>query len=151
MADWKKLRTVLPTVVGAMEPGSHLSILQTDPEVRFQFTVTPDGSALWSEVCNESPEDDPRLTERGWVMIDEWSGVWRRTLDLPASDEAIDDAVNQALIVLAGMWGVGRSDGFGYLAWQDQPERAWWQFWKPQGEVELKFPELDLPVANIPD
>ena len=150
MADWKHLRDTLPGIVHKLEPGSQLTIFRDSPEVRFQFAVPPSGGVLWSEVCNETAEDEPSLREKGWVMVDEWSGVWRRTTELPATLDEVQEAVNEVLRVLVAHWQHRNVDGFGYLAWLDRPERAWWQFWKPKGEEQLKFPELELPAGRLP-
>lgn len=151
MADWATPTDALPDIVAKLPPGSTLLITRHAPEARMQFAVTDDGATLRCEVCCESPEDDERLRDRGWVMIDEWSGVWRRTLSLPADRAEVAQAVMESMLVLRQFWGNVHADGFGYLAWRDAAPRPSWQFWKPSGETPLTFPELGLPKAKEPD
>lgn len=151
MTDWSTPASTLPGIVAGLAPGSTLLIRRDAPEARVQFSVTDDGATLRFEACNESPEDDERLRERGWVMVDEWSGVWRRELPLPAERAQVEWAVTESLLVLSQLWGHARSDGFGYLAWRDAVARPWWQFWRPSGESTLTFQQLGLPKAAEPD
>ena len=116
-----------------------------------QFSVAGDGGELRSEVCNENPNDDERLRERGWELCDSWSGVWRRTTAWPASSEKVAAEVDEATYVIRGLWGNPRPDSFGYLAWEEPAAAPAWQFWKSSQEKPLKFPKLGLSTAPEPD
>lgn len=151
MADWTQPQAGITAAVAALMPGGNIIVRRESPEVRMQFTAMLDGATLRAEVCNETAVADERLSGRGWELVDEWSGVWRRTLTLPASAQDVAKLVGEALHVVRGMWGHPRSDSFAYLAWREVPERPWWQFWKPTGEVALKLPELGLPQGKEPD
>lgn len=151
MADWSEPQQGIVAVLQKLAPGSTLVVLRTGPEVRMQFSATPDGNELRAEVSNEVPDVDERIGERGWELIDEWSGVWRRSVPAAASNDDVTKLVAEALFLVKGRWGQARSDEFGYLAWRDVGQRPWWQFWKPKGEVDLKFPELGLRRSAAPD
>lgn len=150
MTDWTTAQAGIAAAVATLPPGGNLVVSRQAPEARMQFTVTADGTALRTEVCNETPGDNERLSGRGWVMVDEWSGMWRRTQPLPASAEDVEKNVTEALYALR-TWGHVRPDGFGYQAWRDGEERPAWQFWKPKGDVTLTFDALGLPRAKEPD
>lgn len=151
MADWTEVRRALTVVLAGLGPSDHLLIKRESPEVRIQLAVTEDGSRIRCEVSNESGVDSANLRERGWTLIDDWSGVWRRSLTLPASAEYLGALVDEAVFVVSLLWGQRSPDGFGYLAWRETAGRAWWEFWKPARDTPLKLPALGLPAAPEPD
>lgn len=151
MADWTEVRKALTGIVAGLGPSDHLLVKREGPEVRLQFAVTADGSRIRCEVSNEAGVDSTDLRERGWTLVDDWSGVWRKSLTAPASAEHVGRLVDEAVFVVSLMWGQRTPDGFGYLAWREAPERAWWELWKPSRDTLLKFPALGLPAAPEPD
>lgn len=151
MVDWNGVRAALPQVVSGLGPADNLLIRREGPEVRLQFLVTGDGSRIRCEVSNEAGVDSTDLRERGWTLVDEWSGVWRKSLTLPASAEHVSALVDEAVYVVSLLWGQRTPDGFGYLAWREAADRAWWEIWKPSKDTPLKFPALGLPGAKEPD
>lgn len=151
MADWQSVQGSITQAVSSLGEGGTLVVKKDSPEVRMQFAVSPDGRSLRTEVCDGSAEEDQRLRERGWELVDAWSGVWARTTPWPASAEKVAEAVAEAAHVVRNLWGNPRPDSFGYLAWQEPPEAPGWQFWKSTKEKPLQFPSLGLSRAPEPD
>ncbi|MCC2593877.1 hypothetical protein LKO27_10720 [Tessaracoccus sp. OS52] len=151
MADWKQVQTAITEAVASLGRGGTLVVKKDAPETRMQFSVSPEGDTLRTEVSNESAGDDERLRERGWELCDEWSGVWRRSTPWPAAPEKVEEAVSEAAFVVRAVWGNPRPGNFGYLAWQEPEAAPGWQFWKAGKEKQLKFPNLGLPAAPEPD
>lgn len=143
MTNWNELQQSLSTAISGLPERGAVLVSRQDPEVRMQFAVL-DGS-LRTEVCSDSPEDEPKLRERGWELSDAWSGVWVREIPWPASREDIAKEVAEASYALRGVWGQARLDSFGYHAWQEAEDAPSWMFWKSSKDRVLTMDELGLP------
>ena len=146
MAEWSDLHPRIAAAIGDLPEGGCLLITRDGPECSGQFCR--EGATLRVEVCNESPGDEPRLRDRGWVLVDSWSGVWRREWPWSADVATLEGVVAEASHPLRNLWRQTKPDGFTYLAWQERAPRAAWQFWKSDADVDLTFPDLGLPKGK---
>ena len=146
MTDWTDLHPAIARAVASLPEGGCLLITRDAPECSAQFCRT--GATVRVEVCNESPADEPRLRSRGWSLVDEWSGVWRREWPVSADPAEVEGLVAEVNHPLRNLWRQTQPDGFSYLAWQERAPKAAWQFWKSDADVDLAFPDLGLPKGK---
>lgn len=148
MADWKQLEPAITEVVAQLPANSYIAVRNEACLMQFATVEGAAGRVMRAEVCRDSPDDEPRLRERGWELVDTWSGLWRR--DIPASTDPseVQGLVLEAINALRLSFGVKSPEGFSYLSWQETPPKAGWQFWKKGEDKDLKWPELGLPQGK---
>ena len=144
MADWKQLEPSITEVVGKLPPGGYLALRNNACLMQF---ASLDG-VLRAEVCRDSPEDERRLRERGWELVDTWSGLWRRDIPAGSDADARQALVLESINALRLSFGFRDPEGFSYLSWQESPPKAGWQFWKSGQDKELKWPNLGIPKGK---
>lgn len=144
--DWAELHPRIATALLKLPDAGWLLISREGPDCFLQFARTAEG--LRAEVCNESPEDEPRLRDRGWELTDSWSGVWGRHFAWPSDAASAEAAVIETTHVVRNLWRVTKPDGFTYLAWLEAGPKQAWEFWKSGDDKELLFPELGLPKGQ---
>lgn len=148
MADWKQLEPAITEVVGKLPNNGYLAIRNAACLMQFAALEGDAGRVLRAEVCRDSPDDEPRLRERGWELVDTWSGLWRR--DIPASSDqgGVQALVVESINALRISFGVRDPEGFTYLSWQETPAKAGWQFWKSGEDKDLKWAGLGIPKGK---
>lgn len=145
MAEWKQLQPAIAGIISQLPSNAYLAIRNHACLLQFAAVEGASGSVLRAEVCRDSPEDEPRLREKGWELVDSWSGLWRRDISSSSGDEAVQSLVLEAITAIRISFGVLKPDGFTYQSWQEVPTRAAWQFWKPGEDKILTWPDLELP------
>lgn len=145
MADWKQLEPAITEVVGKLPDNGYLALRNDVCLMQFASLEGDTGRVLRAEVCRDSPDDEPRLRERGWDLVDSWSGLWRRDFPVSSSEDDVQELVLESISALRLSFGVRNADGFTYLSWQETPPKAGWQFWKSGEDKDLKWPALGLP------
>ena len=148
MADWKQLEPAITDVVAKLPNNAYLAIRNKACLMQFAVLEGAAGRVLRAEVCRDSPEDEPRLRERGWELVDTWSGLWRRDIDVTSEREGVQTLVLESINALRLSFGVREPEGFTYLSWQEAPPKAAWQFWKSGEDKDLKWSDLGLPKGK---
>lgn len=148
MAEWKQLQPAIVGIVRKLPTNSYLAIRNHACLLQFAAVEGAAGPVLRAEVCRDSPEEEPRLREKGWDLVDVWSGLWRRDIPSSSGDEAVQSLVLEAITAVKVSFGVRQPDGFTYQSWQEVPPRASWQFWKSGEDKILTWPELQLPKGK---
>lgn len=148
MTDWKQLEPAITDVVAKLPDNGYLAIRNDGCLMQFALLDNDSGRVLRAEVCRDAPEDEPRLRDRGWVLVDTWSGLWRRDVPAVRESEGVRDVVLEAINALRLSFGIRDAEGFTYLSWQESPPRASWQFWKSAEDKDLKWPKLGLPQGR---
>ncbi len=148
MADWKQLEPAITGAVVKLPNNGYLAIRNDACLMQFAALESDSGPVLRAEVCRDSPDDEPRLRERGWELVDTWSGLWRR--DLPASSDhsGVQSLVMEAINALRLSFGIRDPEGFTYLSWQETQPKAGWQFWKSGEDKDLRWADLGLPKGK---
>lgn len=145
MTDWKQLEPAITEVVGKLPHNGYLAIRNDTCLMQFAVVDGATGRVVRAEVCRDSPDDEPRLRERGWELVDTWSGLWRRDFSATTGEGEAEQPVLESINALRLAFGVRNADGFTYLSWQESPPKAGWQFWKSGEDKDLKWPALGLP------
>lgn len=148
MTDWKQLEPAITDVVGKLPSNGYLALRGDTCLMQFAALESDAGRVLRAEVCRDSPDDEPRLRERGWELVDTWSGLWRR--DIPASSDegGVRSLVLESINAVRTAFGVRDPGGFTYLSWQETPPKAGWQFWKSGEDKDLTWANLGLPKGR---
>lgn len=149
MTNWIQIEPRLVEIVGSLPPKGSIMIQREYPGCQLHFSnVDVDGQrVLRSEVCNNDPEENERLRDRGWDLKDPFGGVWRRDVPWPSDEKDLKSAVAEGTHVLRNVWREVTLSGFHYLAWIDTPPPPGWMFWKSKKDKELEYPDLGLPKA----
>ncbi len=149
MSNWAQVEPRLVDAVGGLPNKGSLMIQREFPGCQLQFSKVDVGGqiVLRSEVCNNDPEENPRLRDRGWDLKDPFGGVWRREVPWPTDDKDLKRAVAEGTHVLRNVWREVTLSGFQYMAWIDTPPPPGWMFWKSKKDKELNYPDLGLPKA----
>ncbi len=148
MADWKQLHPAIVEIVRKLPDNAYLSIRNEACLMQFAHVRGTDGPVLRAEVCRDLPEDEPRLRDNGWELVDSWSGLWRRDAPAGSDEAAVDALVLEAINALRLSFGIRQPEGFTYLSWQEAPPKAGWQFWKSGGDKDLTWEGLGLPKGK---
>ncbi len=148
MADWKQLEPAITKVVGELPDNAYLALRNDACLLQFAAVTGDTGRVVRAEVCRDSPDDEPKLRERGWELVDTWSGLWRRDIPAASDHAAISALVLEAISALRLSFGIRDPDGFTYLSWQEAPPKAGWQFWKSAEDKDLTFSGLGLPKGK---
>ncbi len=148
MADWKQLHPAVADVARKLPENAYLAIRNSSCLMQFARLEGADGRVLRAEVCQDSPEDVPRLREGGWELIDSWSGLWRRDIPAESDTAAVSALVMDAINAVRLSFGVRQPDGFTYLSWLEAAPRAGWQFWKSGKDKDLTWDHLGLPKGK---
>ncbi|MDO5736624.1 MAG: hypothetical protein Q4P15_09140 [Propionibacteriaceae bacterium] len=144
MTDWKQLEPAICETVGKLPPNGYLAIRNEACLMQFAVLENDGSRVLRAEVCRDSPEDEPRLRDRGWELVDTWSGLWRRDIPASADAKSVQALVLESINALRISFGVREPEGFTYLSWQESPPKAGWQFWKSGEDKDLKWSDLGL-------
>ena len=144
MADWKQLHPTIADVVSKLPENAHLALRNDACLMQFASLAEGGGKVVRAEVCRDSPDDEPRLRESGWELVDSWSGLWRRDIPAESDSAAVSSLVLEAINAVRLSFGVRQPDGFTYLSWQETPPKAAWQFWKSGKDKDLQWPDLGL-------
>lgn len=150
MSNWAQVEPRLVEAVGSLPAKGAIMIQREYPGCQLHIaSVDVNGQrTLRAEVCNNNPEDNPRIADRGWVLKDQFAGVWRRDVPWPSSDADLKRAVAEATHVLRNIWREVTLSGFSYLAWIEDSAPPAWMFWKPKKDKDLRFPDLGLPKGD---
>lgn len=148
MADWKQLEPAITEVLGKLPDNAYLAIRSNACLMQFAALEGGAGRVLRAEVCRDSPEDEPRLRDRGWELVDTWSGLWRRDIPAGSDRDAQQALVRESINALRLSFGVQQPEGFTYLSWQESTPKAGWQFWKSGEDKDLQWADLGLPKGK---
>ena len=148
MADWKQLHPAITGVLKELPENAYLSIRNDACLMQFASLHAADGRVLRAEVCRDSPDDEPRLRNNGWELVDSWSGLWRRDIPAGSDGDTVSALVLEAINALRLSFGIRDPEGFTYLSWQEASSKAGWQFWKSGEDEELRWPDLGLPKGK---
>lgn len=143
MTSWREFDPALTEVLTKLPDGARLVISGDGGIVQFARS----GEELTVEVGNESSDDQPRLSQRGWTLVDSWSGLWRRTFPQPANSEAATTVVAETTHALRGVFGWIGLDGYSYSSWREVSKRFLGLFPKTE-EKPLTWPSLGLAQAR---
>ena len=143
MTSWREFDPALAEVLPKLPDGARLVI--SGPSGLFQFSR--DGEDLHVEVCNESSEEQPKLSDRGWVMVDSWSGIWRRTFPQPGTSDEAKGVVAETGYALRTVFGWIGLDGYSYSSWREVTKSFLGLFPRTQ-EQPLTWPTLGLPQTR---
>ncbi|MDO5067650.1 MAG: hypothetical protein Q4D96_10260 [Propionibacteriaceae bacterium] len=143
MTSWREFDPALAEVLPKLPDGARLVI--SGPSGLVQFIR--ENAELAVEVSNESNDDQPRLTDRGWVMIDSWSGIWRRTFTHPTSGDDAGTVVAEVGYVLKVVFGWTGLAEHTYASWREVHRRFLGLFPKVE-EKPLTWPTLGLAVTR---
>ncbi|MDO5083609.1 hypothetical protein EII34_10580 [Arachnia propionica] len=139
MTSWREFEPALAEVLPKLPDGARLVISGSSGLVQF----IRDAAELVVEVSNESSEDQPRLTDRGWVMIDSWSGIWRRTFPHPATGDDAGTVVAETGYVLKVVFGWTGLADHTYASWREVSKSFLGLFSRTE-EKPLSWPSLGL-------
>ncbi len=139
MTNWRDFDPALADVLTKLPDGGVLVISGTGGFMQFRR----DADSLLAEVSNESADDEPRLRDRGWELVDSWSGLWRRRFDRPATGDAATAVVDEVGYALRRVWGWTGLEGFSYQSWREINKRVLGLFPKTE-ERPLSWPGLKL-------
>lgn len=148
MADWKQLHPAIAGVLRKLPENAYLAMRNDAYLMQFASVEVTDGRVLRAEVCRDSPDDEPRLRNNGWELVDSWSGLWRRDIPAGSDDDAVGALVLEAITALRISFGVRDPEGFTYLSWQEASPKAGWQFWKSGEDKDLTWADLGLPPGK---
>lgn len=148
MTDWKQLEPSITEVVGKLPAGGYLALRNDACLMQFASLDDGSGGVLRAEVCRDSPDDEPRLRNRGWELVNTWSGLWRRDIPANSDKDAQQALVLESINALRLSFGIRDSEGFTYLSWQEAPPKAGWQFWKSVEDKDLKWSDLGVPKGE---
>ncbi len=148
MADWKQLEPAITDVVAKLPENAYLAIRNDACLMQFAVLEGTSGRVLRAEVCRDSPEDEPRLRERGWELVDTWSGLWRRDIAVTSERDGVQALVLESINALRLSFGIKEPEGFTYLSWQESAPKAAWQFWKSGEDKDLKWSDLGVPKGK---
>ncbi len=148
MADWKQLHPAIAGIVQKLPNNAYLAIRNDACLMQFASLEEAGGPVLRAEVCRDSPDEERRLRDNGWELIDSWSGLWRRDIPGGSGSDAVQALVLEAINALRLSFGIKQPDGFTYLSWQESPPKAGWQFWKSGEDKDLQWADLGLPKGK---
>lgn len=138
MTNWRDFDPALAGVLAELPDGGVLVISGAGGFLQFRRL----GEELSVEVGNETAGDEPRLRDRGWELVDEWSGMWRRGFACPVGGDATP-VVAEVTHVLRNVWGWRGLDEFSYQSWREVSKRVLGLFPKTE-ERPLSWPALGL-------
>ena len=147
MTDWKQLEPAITEVVTKLPDNGYLAIRNDACLMQFAALEGGVGRVLRAEVCRDSPDDEPRLRDRGWELVDTWSGLWRRDIPAESDAAAVKTLVRESVNALRSSLGV-HGEEFTYLSWQESAPKAAWQFWRSGEDKDLKWPGLGLEKGS---
>lgn len=150
MSNWAQVEPRLVEAVGSLPAKGALMIQREYPGCQMQFASVEEGGqrVLRAEVCNNNPDENPRISDRGWELKDPFAGVWRREVPWPTSDADLKRAVQEATHVVRNVWREVTLSGFNYMAWIENSAPPGWMFWRPRKDKELTYPDLGLPKSD---
>lgn len=139
MTSWREFDPALAEVLSKLPDGARLVI--SGPGGFLQFLRDTD--ELGVEVSNESSEDQPRLVDRGWELIDSWSGIWRRTFPHPANSDDAGGVVAEIGYALRTVFAWTTLTDYSYISWREVTRRFLGLIPRTQ-EQPLSWPTLGL-------
>lgn len=148
MADWKQLHPAITEILQELPQNAYLAMRNDAALMQFALLEVTDGRVLRAEVCRDSPEDEPRLRNSGWELVDSWSGLWRRDIPAGSDSAAVSGLVLESINAMRLSFGIREPEGFTYLSWQEASPKSGWHFWKSSEDKDLRWPDLGLPKGK---
>ncbi len=147
MTNWIQVEPKIVEIVRDLPPKGSFMIQREFPGCQLMFSrIDNDGhTTLRTEVCNNDPEENERISSRGWELKDPFGGVWRREVPWPTDEKILKQQVAEGTHILRNVWREVTLNGFQYLAWIDTPPPPGWMFWKSKKDKEIEYPDLGLP------
>ncbi len=139
MTNWRDFDPALAEVLTELPDGGTLVISGDGGQAQFSRS----DAVLVVEVGNESAAEQPRLVDRGWQLVDTWSGIWRRHFPNPNTLDAATTVVAETSYALRHVFGWPSLEGFAYASWREVNKRILGLIPKTE-EKPLSWPTLGL-------